>query len=88
MAAAAPAVEVLPQRRLGKSGERVPVLGMGTGPGGSGLEDADSIRLYETAIDRGVTYVDTAPGYGRARACPARCRFPVRRSPRHSAAPS
>src|SRR5690349_18321124 len=66
MAATAPAVEVLPQRRLGKTGERVPVLGMGTGPGGSGLEDVDAVRLYEAAIDRGVTYLDTAPGYGRA----------------------
>src|SRR5262245_50326332 len=66
MTTAISAVEVLPQRRLGKTGERVPVLGMGTGPGGSGLDDAEAIRLYETAIDRGVSYLDTAPGYGRA----------------------
>jgi predicted aldo/keto reductase-like oxidoreductase len=60
------AVDSLPQRLLGKTGELVPVLGMGTGPGGMGLSDADAIELYEMAIDRGVTYIDTAPGYDRA----------------------
>ena len=31
-----------------------------------GLTDEDAIRLYDRAIDLGVTYIDTAPGYGRA----------------------
>jgi predicted aldo/keto reductase-like oxidoreductase len=48
--------------------EQVPVIGLGTGPGGSGLSDADAVALYEAAIDRGVTYLDTAPSYGRAQA--------------------
>lgn len=56
----------LPQRRLGKTGERVPVLGLGTGPGGIGLPDEEAIPLYEAALDRGITYFDTAPGYNRA----------------------
>lgn len=60
------ATATLPQRVLGRTGERVPVLGMGTAPGGSGLPDAEAIELYEMAIDRGVTYIDTAPAYGRA----------------------
>jgi predicted aldo/keto reductase-like oxidoreductase len=31
-----------------------------------GLSDDEAIALYHAAIDRGVTYIDTAPGYGRA----------------------
>ena len=42
------------------------MLGLGTAPGGFGLADADAIALFERAIDLGVTYIDTAPGYERA----------------------
>ena len=56
----------LPQVTLGKTGEEVPILGLGTAPGGLGLEDADAIELFEKAIDLGLTYIDTAPGYERA----------------------
>ncbi len=56
----------LPQRQLGHTGERVPMLGLGTAPGGMGLKDDAAIALFERAIDLGVTYVDTAPGYERA----------------------
>lgn len=56
----------LPTRRLGKTGLEVPILGCGTAPGGSGLADGDAIDLFHRAIDLGVTYLDTAPGYGRA----------------------
>lgn len=62
------AVEPLPQRRFGKTGERVPLVGLGTGPGGLGLPDDEAIPLYEAAIERGITYLDTAPGYHRAHA--------------------
>ncbi len=60
------AVEPLPQRRFGKTEERVPVLGLGTGPAGIGLPDEEAIPLYHAALDRGITYFDTAPGYNRA----------------------
>ena len=56
----------LPQRQLGRTGQSVPILGLGTGPGGMGMADQDAIDLYHRAIDLGVTYIDTAPGYGRA----------------------
>lgn len=59
----------LPQRVLGKTGVRVPILGMGTAPAGVRAQDKDAIALFHEAIDRGVTYMDTAPdfaGYGRA----------------------
>ncbi len=61
-----PTTTPLPQRILGKTGESVPLLGLGSAPGGMGLTDEDAIRLYDRAIDLGVTYIDTAPGYGRA----------------------
>ena len=44
----------------------MPLLGLGTAPGGTGLGDDEAIRLFNRAIDLGVTYVDTAPLYGRA----------------------
>ena len=56
----------LPTRRFGKTDERVPLVGLGTGPGGIGLPDREAIPLYEAAIARGITYLDTAPGYQRA----------------------
>lgn len=58
--------EPLPQRRFGKTGEHVPVVGLGTGPGGIGLPDAEAIPMYEAALASGITYLDTAPGYNRA----------------------
>lgn len=61
-----PGVRSIPQRLLGKTGELVPVLGLGTGPGGLGMKDDDAIALYQRAIDLGITYFDTAPGYGGA----------------------
>lgn len=58
--------EPLPHRVLGKTGERVPVLGLGTAPGGMGLSDFDAVDVIHVAIDHGITYLDTAPGYVRA----------------------
>ncbi len=56
----------LPQRVLGKTGVRVPILGYGSAPGGIGMDDDEAISLCHVAIDHGVTFIDTAPGYGRA----------------------
>jgi hypothetical protein len=65
----------LPQRTLGKTDVKVPILGLGTVALG-GLPDArQAAALVNRAIDLGVTYIDTAPGrtriapytgYGRA----------------------
>ena len=60
-----PGVRSIPQRLLGKTGELVPVLGLGTGPGGLGMKDDDAIALYLGAIELGITYFDTAPSYDR-----------------------
>ena len=56
----------MPQRVLGKTGELVPILGLGTACGGMGLDDRSAIELFELAVDLGVTYLDTAPAYDRA----------------------
>lgn len=61
--------ERLPSRMLGKTGVSVSVIGFGTAPAGTRLGLKDAVRLYEEALDLGVTYFDTAPdfaGYGRA----------------------
>ena len=56
----------LPTRVFGKTGEEVPILGLGTAPCGMGLPDSLAIDLIHSAIEQGVTYLDTAPAYGRA----------------------
>ncbi len=57
----------LPTRILGRTNQRVSVLGLGTAPVGEGPPDVqEGIRIFSEAIDRGVTYVDTARIYGNA----------------------
>lgn len=57
---------MLPERTLGKTGVRVPILGLGTAEGGIGLSNDDGIRLFRKAVESGVTYIDTAPAYDNA----------------------
>jgi aryl-alcohol dehydrogenase-like predicted oxidoreductase len=65
----------LPQRLLGKTGVKVPILGLGTVALGSIADEKQAVALLNKAIDLGVTYIDTAPprtriavltGYGKA----------------------
>jgi aryl-alcohol dehydrogenase-like predicted oxidoreductase len=51
----------LPQRMLGKTGVKVPILGMGTVAVGNLPNEKEALRLLNKAIDLGVTYIDTAP---------------------------
>ena len=63
------AAGAMPQRVLGKTGVRVPILGFGTAPTGVRRNLANAVALYNEAIDLGVNYMDTAPlntGYGKA----------------------
>ena len=55
-----------PTRSLGRTGLRVPILGLGTAPLGYGLSPSESERIIETALDLGVTYIDTAYNYAHA----------------------
>ncbi|MGD8501379.1 MAG: aldo/keto reductase [Phycisphaerales bacterium] len=59
--------DTLPTRVLGRTKEKVSILGLGTAPVGEGpVGVQDGIRIFSEAIDRGVTYVDTARIYGNA----------------------
>src|SRR5262245_8694319 len=51
----------LPQRVLGKTGVKVPILGLGTVAVGALPDAKKAVALINKAIDLGVTYIDTAP---------------------------
>lgn len=52
-------------RPFGATGLAVPPLGLGAGPVGDGaLDEAEAGRLLHGALDLGLSFVDTAPGYG------------------------
>jgi hypothetical protein len=56
---------VIPERVLGKTGENVSILALG-GVIGMKLppsKDHDPVAIAEKALDLGITYFDTAPGY-------------------------
>lgn len=57
----------LPRRVLGRTKEKVSILGLGTAPVGEGPIDVqEGIKIFGEAIDRGVNYIDTAKIYGNA----------------------
>ena len=52
-------------RPFGATGLAVPLLGLGAGSVGDGsLDEAEAARLLHGAVDLGLSFVDTAPGYG------------------------
>lgn len=57
----------LPHRILGRTKERVPILGFGLAPLGSdGTPFKEAEALLHHALDQGVTYLDVSPDYGNA----------------------
>ena len=59
--------EELPKRILGRTNEKVSILGLGTAPVGEGpVGVEDGIKIFSEAIDRGINYIDTARIYGNA----------------------
>jgi predicted aldo/keto reductase-like oxidoreductase len=59
--------DVLPTRVLGRTKEKVSILGLGTAPVGEGpVGVEEGIKIFSEAIDRGVNYIDTARIYGNA----------------------
>lgn len=53
-------------RQLGKDGPEIPVIGLGAWPIGGGmgeLDEDESIATIRTAIDNGITLLDTAQAY-------------------------
>ncbi len=55
------ATSKLPQRVLGKTGVKVPILGLGTVALGGLKDPKAALALVHKAIDLGVIYIDTAP---------------------------
>ncbi len=63
----AQATDALPTRVLGRTKEKVSILGLGTAPVGEGPVGVnEGIKIFSEAIDRGVNYIDTARIYGNA----------------------
>jgi aryl-alcohol dehydrogenase-like predicted oxidoreductase len=65
-------MEMIEQRRLGKSGLAVPAMGIGTDSWGEKMlgygkryTRDDLYEAYRACLDAGLTYFDSAPGYGR-----------------------
>ncbi len=57
----------LARRVLGRTGEKVTILGLGTAPVGEGpVGVEEGIKIFGEVLDRGVNYVDTARIYGNA----------------------
>lgn len=57
----------LPKRVLGRTNEKVTILGLGTAPVGEGpVGVEEGIKIFSAVIDRGVNYIDTARIYGNA----------------------
>jgi aryl-alcohol dehydrogenase-like predicted oxidoreductase len=56
----------LPRRRLGRSGLTVPVFSLGGYPLGWGGADGerDAVEAIHYALEQGLDYFDTSPGYG------------------------
>lgn len=62
--------KTLPQRALGGTGVKVPIVGVGTAPAGH-RPRKEAAEFFAACLDAGATYMDTAPdfaGYGVAQA--------------------
>ena len=53
----------IPQRELGRTGERVSCLGLGGSHIGKVQDEAESLRIIRNAIDRGLTFMDNSWDY-------------------------
>jgi aryl-alcohol dehydrogenase-like predicted oxidoreductase len=70
LSASAEAAEkaTLPQKTLGRTGVKVPLIGLGTAPAGF-RKEKEAVAFFHQCIDSGITYLDSAPesgGYGKA----------------------
>ncbi|MGF1663675.1 MAG: aldo/keto reductase [Kineosporiaceae bacterium] len=54
----------LPTVRVGRSGLAVSRVGVGCNAFGSRIDSAQTARVVHAAVDRGITFFDTAEGYG------------------------
>jgi predicted aldo/keto reductase-like oxidoreductase len=58
----------MPYRTLGRSGEKVSLLGLGGAHVGMAGSERESIRIVRTAIDNGVNFMDNCWDYGNGNA--------------------
>jgi len=69
LAAATASGQTLPggmiYRTLGSTGERVSAIGLGGSHIGKQKEEAESIRIMRTAVDRGITFFDNSWDYNK-----------------------
>jgi len=56
----------MPLRALGATGVKVPIVGLGTAQLGR-PDPAVAIAVVRRAVELGITYIDTAPSYGKSR---------------------
>jgi len=63
LAATPPAVGDIPYRKLGRSGEKVSLVGLGGFHIGLQKDEAESIRIVRTAVDRGINFLDNCWDY-------------------------
>jgi len=59
--------EPLPERDLGRTGRRLPVLGLGCFPLGALSSEEEALGIIALALESGVRYFDTAPSYNAGR---------------------
>src|SRR4051812_29519186 len=58
--------EAMPTRILGKTGARVSILAMGGGSRFLKFKEEDkAVEAVHRALDRGISYIDTADDYGK-----------------------
>jgi aryl-alcohol dehydrogenase-like predicted oxidoreductase len=55
--------EGMPQRALGRTGEKVSAIGLGGYHIGKQADEEESIRIIQSAIDRGITFMDNCWDY-------------------------
>src|SRR5256885_16217807 len=53
----------VPRRTLGRTGEKVSIIGLGGYHIGSKKDEQESIRIIQTAIDNGVNFLDNCWDY-------------------------
>ena len=58
-------VELLPRRVLGKTGEKLSIIGFG-GMVVAGVKQAEANAVVARSVEKGINYFDVAPGYGDA----------------------
>ena len=57
-------MSLVEQRPLGRTGRTISAIGLGTVTFGREIDEETSYRLMDYAVEKGVTFFDTAEGYG------------------------